>query len=430
MAFPQTTVPIIIVGAGVFGSSTALELARKQPVRHVILVDPTEGANPQSASHDVSKIVRDDYVQPALIAMARKAMAKWRDDPLFTKHFHKIGMLRCQPDTFNEDSLAAYRDLGILTKSAWMTTADVRDKWPVLAQADFGGLDKVMYNPDYGFVEAAAALGDVRKEAVAKGVELVVGEVSRVAFDDAGDCTGVVFRDGRELRGTVLLCTGARTASLLVDSAPEREELHAGSRLMATGAVSFTVTLNDDERKRFEHVPVFKNRAPEVMGEGMSLFGNTLKFNCDMCFTRNGVHASTNKSMSFVPAAPNLTQWTDWNDKCIPEKLKKRAEKTLKGLHGKELEGKEIDQIRICWDAHTPNHDFIISPHPRCSNLYVATGGSFHGWKFFPVIGEYIAQMLDGTLDETYRALWAWDRGADGPRANTTYDLEGDLGEM
>jgi len=58
----------------------------------------------------------------------------------------------------------------------------------------------------------------------------------------------------------------------------------------------------------------------------------------------------------------------------------------------------------------TPNQDFIISPHPHCQQLYIAGGGSFHGWKFAPVIGKYVVQMLKGVLDEEKVRRWAWDR--------------------
>jgi len=40
----------------------------------------------------------------------------------------------------------------------------------------------------------------------------------------------------------------------------------------------------------------------------------------------------------------------------------------------------------------------------------VATCGSFHGWKFFPIIGKYVVEMLDGDLDLALREKWAWDR--------------------
>jgi sarcosine oxidase/L-pipecolate oxidase len=79
-------------------------------------------------------------------------------------------------------------------------------------------------------------------------------------------------------------------------------------------------------------------------------------------------------------------------------------------------------------DASTPTHDFLISPHPQCDKLYIATGGSFHGWKFLPVIGDYVVDMMQGSLDSDLADRWAWDKkGGDGHSANPTYQIVGDL---
>lgn len=52
----------------------------------------------------------------------------------------------------------------------------------------------------------------------------------------------------------------------------------------------------------------------------------------------------------------------------------------------------------------------MISPHTSSQNLFIATCGSFHGFKFFPVLGKYVIQMLEGTLDPALVKKWAWDR--------------------
>ncbi len=65
-------------------------------------------------------------------------------------------------------------------------------------------------------------------------------------------------------------------------------------------------------------------------------------------------------------------------------------------------------------DAITPTEDFIICPHPRCKNLFVASGGSSHGWKFLPVLGRYVVAMLDGKLNPRMAERWAWDHECEG----------------
>ena len=72
-------------------------------------------------------------------------------------------------------------------------------------------------------------------------------------------------------------------------------------------------------------------------------------------------------------------------------------------------------------DAFTTSSDFIISPHPASTGLYVATCGSFHGWKFFPVLGKYVLQMLEGSLSPTLAAKWAWDRERPDPSLNADW---------
>lgn len=72
-------------------------------------------------------------------------------------------------------------------------------------------------------------------------------------------------------------------------------------------------------------------------------------------------------------------------------------------------------------DAFTTSSDFIISPHSGAKGLYVATCGSFHGYKFFPVLGKYITQMLNGELEGELAQKWAWDRERPGPEDNADW---------
>ena len=66
-------------------------------------------------------------------------------------------------------------------------------------------------------------------------------------------------------------------------------------------------------------------------------------------------------------------------------------------------------------DGITPDNNWYIGPHHCCENLYIATAGSFHGWKFLPIIGKYVVQMLKGELPEDMQKRWDWDRKFEGP---------------
>jgi sarcosine oxidase/L-pipecolate oxidase len=265
------------------------------------------------------------------------------------------------------------------------------------------------------------------QSAIDHGVQFVVGEVESLTFGSEGQCTGVALLSGQSLQADrVLVCAGARTASLLAESAPENKNLHAGSRLLATGAVSFWAKLHGAQMEKFAPIPVLKNCLPQVKGEGMSMLEDgTIKFNCDMCFTNYSILPATGEEMSLVP---DSDMYQTWSGPKFIKFFQERARKTLNGLYGKEVEGVPIESYRICWDASTPTHDFLITSHPHCQSLFIATGGSFHGWKFLPVIGDYVADMMDGVLAEDYTSRWAWDKkGGDGHSANPTYQVVGDL---
>ena len=55
-----------------------------------------------------------------------------------------------------------------------------------------------------------------------------------------------------------------------------------------------------------------------------------------------------------------------------------------------------IVYTRICMYCDTNDGDFWIAPDPERSGLIVATGDCGHGFKFAPVLGEIIADAVEG----------------------------------
>jgi sarcosine oxidase / L-pipecolate oxidase len=59
-------------------------------------------------------------------------------------------------------------------------------------------------------------------------------------------------------------------------------------------------------------------------------------------------------------------------------------------------------------DTDTRDLHFLIGKHPKHNNLFLATGGSAHGFKFLPVIGQYVVDMLESRLENSLANTWAW----------------------
>ena len=60
----------------------------------------------------------------------------------------------------------------------------------------------------------------------------------------------------------------------------------------------------------------------------------------------------------------------------------------------------------MCQYENTSNGDFLIDRHPQLKNVWFAGGGSGHGFKHGPMVGEYVTQqLLDGGAAEPRFAL-------------------------
>jgi glycine/D-amino acid oxidase-like deaminating enzyme len=60
------------------------------------------------------------------------------------------------------------------------------------------------------------------------------------------------------------------------------------------------------------------------------------------------------------------------------------------------LKDAPIVETRVCQYENTSNGDFLIDRHPEVENVWLAGGGSGHGFKHGPAFGEYTAALVCG----------------------------------
>ena len=53
-----------------------------------------------------------------------------------------------------------------------------------------------------------------------------------------------------------------------------------------------------------------------------------------------------------------------------------------------------VVEARVCQYENTPNGDFLIDRHPDFENVWLVGGGSGHGFKHGPALGEYVARRV------------------------------------
>jgi sarcosine oxidase len=62
----------------------------------------------------------------------------------------------------------------------------------------------------------------------------------------------------------------------------------------------------------------------------------------------------------------------------------------------------------VCLYTNTPDEHFWIDRHPEQANVLVASPCSGHGFKFAPVIGEVLADFVDGKPTRFDLSLFRW----------------------
>lgn len=223
---------------------------------------------PLAASHDFNKIVRADYGNPFYCKLAVEAREVWKSDPLYKSFYHESGMVVLNDTETGRKIIRNHEDLGVDHSISMIDPAGMKTLYGGLfTDTDYEGVEKVFINHYSGWAEATPAVRAVIEAAVANGVKYVEGDIESLGFNNSGNCTGAITKDGKTLQADkVILCTGAGTAKLLAQSDPHRRDLQSGDRITAAAVITGVVRLNDEQMKRFGQSPVFIHAIEGVLG--------------------------------------------------------------------------------------------------------------------------------------------------------------------
>jgi sarcosine oxidase len=65
-------------------------------------------------------------------------------------------------------------------------------------------------------------------------------------------------------------------------------------------------------------------------------------------------------------------------------------------------------ESRVCQYEQTPDGNLVMDRHPRMENVWLVGGGSGHGFKHGPALGEIMAGLI--LKDREARAVWRLSR--------------------
>ncbi|GAA5981566.1 hypothetical protein JCM11641_004099 [Rhodosporidiobolus odoratus] len=401
MSGPSPPQQVLIVGAGEFGASAALALAEGAYKGRAELITVVErGQNGElevdAASSDYNK-VRADYADPIYQALALDAMSEWRT-PRWKQHYHECGVVVCSSSL--DPQVGYVRNSHRLNEESETAKVSKLEKGrgvqglykAGLHVGEFEGSEAYL-NHVGGWAASRDAVLHTISLARSLGVTFTQGDaISLIQSTPSSSSVsssspqpsirGVRLADGRTVEAdmTILAC-GSWTPELL----PELAEA-----CMPCGQTVATILLNEEERERYQNMPV-------------SLFMDTGFY----CFppTKNGVlKMGTNSrprlGISFrLPPLPTSYDKERW--------LREAADPAVR-IRGTPARN-EAGAPRIGY-SDRESGDFLFDFHPSYANnsLFVAAGGSGHAFKFLPLVPSWISSALSGTLPSNLARLWSF----------------------
>ena len=346
---------VLVVGAGVFGSWTALWLLRRGA--SVTLVDQYGPGNALSSSGDESRVTRsahgpDDHYP----RWQRRALEQWRElDPSLVVPAG-VTWFAGADDGFEAQSLEVLGRLGIPTER--LDVAEAARRWP---QISMDGVAWVLHEPEAAALLARRAVAATVRAFVAGGGELRIGLAGvrpsgELHLDGASEAfDAAVFAAGPWLPK---LLGGA-----VVELAVTRQEV-----------VYFATPPGDDRFDAGNH--------PIWVEYGAAIYG---------------LPSIEHRGFKVAPDEPGPIVDPDTQDRRLTDE-RVAASRAYLARRFPDLADRPVAEGRVCQYETTPDTHFIIDRLPALStlNAWVVGGGSGHGFKHGPVVGEYLSGLVSG----------------------------------
>ncbi|KAL8758581.1 MAG: hypothetical protein Q9199_001389 [Rusavskia elegans] len=462
---PQYKPPsaILIVGAGVFGLSTAVAILSSSlyAQTHLTIVDPDlpdleqvqndeilqYKPSAHTASIDSSRIIRPDYANPAYSKLATEAQEAWRSGYGGEGVYHESGLAIVAGRKGSEYVEAACRNVQDPRRKAedrlkepthverLNSPQDIRailglppNYSPRLGLPESEQLGRTGYiNRSSGWANAEGAMRFEMRLILEHGQDparLVLRRAkvdhflfSRAENESKPSVFGVHLTDSSCLKADlIILATGAWTPSLL----------DLTGRVQSTAQCLAYLPLTRSEADSLSRMPVLLNLStgyfviPPALNTASpsatptlhsatstheeEAYTHHLKVACHCHGYLSPTPMTVTTPSSTIHLCPSLPSSSP-----VPPPALNGLRDFLSSIFpsSSPLSFRPFSSSRLCHYTDTPTGDFLITYHPECENLFLCTGGSGHGFKFLPVLGREVLKILEQRGGEWQR-LWGW----------------------
>ena len=371
---------IAVVGAGAFGGWTTLHLLERGA--HVTLLDAWGPGNSRASSGGETRIMRGAYGpdQP-YSKLAARALKLWQkyERRWKSQFLHRTGvlwMVSSPEDAYERGSIPMLREAKISFRE--LSTAEMSKRWP---QISFSNVHWGIFEPECGYLDARTSCQAVVKAFIAAG-----GDYRQVAVLDEGleesTFRGLRLSDGSRLKADryVFAC-GPWMGRLFPET--------LGNWIKPTKQdIFFFGPPAGDSRFTDATLPVWGDHAGRFFYGIPGGDGRGFKVADD---TRGGPFDPTEGERVVSPATL-------------------RRVREYIAFRFPAMKDAPLIETRVCQYEQTPDSNFIVDRHPRIDNMWLLGGGSGHGFKHGPALGELMAELIVKEAEPD--AIWHLSRFA------------------
>jgi sarcosine oxidase len=355
---------VAVVGAGAFGAWTAWHLRRAG--QRVVLVDAYGPGNSRSSSGGETRVIRMGYGADELYTRwSQRSLGRWKElaETNGQKLFHETGVLWMarSEDPLTLATLATLTRLGIRYEK--LARAELESRWPQIA---LGPVTWAIHEPGSGALMARRAVQAVAAQAARDGV--VIRTAAILPPRGKGRLGALSIRGGSTISaGAFVFACGPWLPKLFPDLLEERI-------FPTRQEVFYFGPPPGDARFAPPAMPVWVDFAEEIYG----------------------LPDIESKGFKVAPDRHGPPFDPDTGERVVsPQGLATVREFVARRFPA--LEDAPLVASEVCQYENSSNGDFLIDRHPDFDDVWLVGGGSGHGFKHGPAVGEYVAaHLVDG----------------------------------
>jgi sarcosine oxidase len=361
----MTTYDFAVIGAGVFGAWTARQLNRTGA--SVVLLDAYGPANSRASSGGETRVIRMGYGPDDLYTRwAIRSLPAWRqlESETGVQIFHQTGVLWLSEDSdeYTAKMFDVLKQQNVACEQ--LTQGELGSRYP---QLHFNQVSWAVLEPESGLLMARRSVQSLVDQLLREGVDYRHATVSPLQLNE-------ILRELKTVEGyrisagTFIFACGPWLPKIFPELLsgrifPSRQEIFflgppAGSNSFEPSRMPVWL---------YHQHPYIPYALPDIEGRGFKL-----------AFDLHGEALDPDLDQRIVSEA-SILRLRSFVAKHIPS-----------------LTHAPILETRVCQYENTWNGDFLIDRHPKSENVWIVGGGSGHGFKHGPAVGEYVAGQVLG----------------------------------